>query len=229
MGKIRYILIFLLVGFVDLFAANRYNIKSGIVEYEIIGNTEGGAKGDTISGTSKLYFKDFGNLELTDERIIQTIMGEKEEERTISKVVNEKLLTVDFNDEVIYSQKLVLDEENPIQNIKTYEAFIQMGAKNLGTEDILGYKCEVWQLGEDKIWVYNTVPLKQVSQSLGIVQIQQAKFAVFNIDIKDDKFKLPSFPVKPIEEIIGDGEGEFPNISPEQEKMMGEMMKAPKK
>lgn len=229
MGKIRYILIFLLVGFVDLFAANRYNIKSGIVEYEIIGNTEGGAKGDTISGTSKLYFKDFGNLELTDERIIQTIMGEKEEERTISKVVNEKLLTVDFNDEVIYSQKLVLDEENPIQNIKTYEAFIQMGAKNLGTEEILGYKCEVWQLGEDKIWVYNTVPLKQVSQSLGIVQIQQAKFAVFNIDIKDDKFKLPSFPVKPIEEIIGDGEGEFPNISPEQEKMMGEMMKAPKK
>ncbi|AXX95791.1 MULTISPECIES: hypothetical protein [Arcobacter] len=229
MGKIRYILIFLLVGFVDLFAANRYNIKSGIVEYEIIGNTEGGAKGDTISGTSKLYFKDFGNLELTDERIIQTIMGEKEEERTISKIVNEKLLTVDFNDEVIYSQKLVLDEENPIQNIKTYEAFIQMGAKNLGTEEILGYKCEVWQLGEDKIWVYNTVPLKQVSQSLGIVQIQQAKFAVFNIDIKDDKFKLPSFPVKPIEEIIGDGEGEFPNISPEQEKMMGEMMKAPKK
>jgi hypothetical protein len=228
-GKIRYILIFLLVGFVDLFAANRYNIKSGIVEYEIIGNTEGGAKGDTISGTSKLYFKDFGNLELTDERIIQTIMGEKEEERTISKIVNEKLLTVDFNDEVIYSQKLVLDEENPIQNIKTYEAFIQMGAKNLGTEEILGYKCEVWQLGEDKIWVYNTVPLKQVSQSLGIVQIQQAKFAVFNIDIKDDKFKLPSFPVKPIEEIIGDGEGEFPNISPEQEKMMGEMMKAPKK
>lgn len=229
MGKIRYILIFLLVGFVDLFAANRYNIKSGIVEYEIIGNTEGGAKGDTISGTSKLYFKDFGNLELTDERIIQTIMGEKEEERTISKIVNEKLLTVDFNDEVIYSQKLVLDEENPIQNIKTYEAFIQMGAKKLGTEEILGYKCEVWQLGEDKIWVYNTVPLKQVSQSLGIVQIQQAKFAVFNIDIKDDKFKLPSFPVKPIEEIIGDGEGEFPNISPEQEKMMGEMMKAPKK
>ena len=229
MGKIRYILIFLLVGFVDLFAANRYNIKSGIVEYEIIGNTEGGAKGDTISGTSKLYFKDFGNLELTDERIIQTIMGEKEEERTISKIVNEKLLTVDFNDEVIYSQKLVLDEENSIQNIKTYEALIQMGAKNLGTEEILGYKCEVWQLGEDKIWVYNTVPLKQVSQSLGIVQIQQAKFAVFNIDIKDDKFKLPSFPVKPIEEIIGDSEAEFPNISPEQEKMMNEMMKDPKK
>lgn len=220
MGKVKYILIFLLVGLADLFAGNRYDIKSGIVEYEIIGNTEGGAKGDTISGTSKLYFKDFGNLELTDERIIQTIMGEKEEERTISKIVNEKLLTVDFNDEVIYSQKLVLDEENPIQNIKTYDSFVQMGAKNLGTEEILGYKCDIWQLGEDKIWVYKTVPLKQVSQSLGMVQIQQAKFAVFNVDIKDDKFKLPSFPVKPIEEIIGseDNEEDAPNISPSNKK-----------
>ncbi|QKF78332.1 hypothetical protein [Arcobacter defluvii] len=229
MGKIKYIFIFLLIGLVDLFAGNRYEIKSGIVEYEIAGNAEGTEKGDTISGTSKLYFKDFGNLELTDERIVQTIMGEKEEERTVSKIVNDKMLTADFNDEVIYSQKLVLDEENPIQNIKTYDSFIQMGAKNLGTEEILGYKCDIWQLGEDKIWVYKSVPLKQISQSLGIIQIQQAKFAVFNIDIKDDKFKLPPFPIKPIEEIIGDSEAEFPNISPEQEKMMNEMMKEPKK
>ena len=68
--------------------------------------------------------------------------------------------------------------------------------KHKGTEEILGYKCDIWELGEDKIWVYNSVPLKQVSQSLGMIQIQQAKFAVFNIDIKDDKFKLPPFPIK---------------------------------
>lgn len=215
MGKFKYILMFLLVDFISLFAANRYEVKSGIVEYEILGSAESMQKGDTISGTSKLYFKDFGNLELSDERIIQTIMGEKEEERTISKIVNDKLLTVDFNDEVIYSQKLVLDDENPMVNMKNYDAFVQMGAKNLGTEEILGYKCDIWQLGEDKIWVYKSVPLKQVSRSLGMVQIQQAKLAVFNIDIKDDKFKLPSFPVKPIEEIIGseDSEEDVPNAS----------------
>lgn len=231
MGKVKYIFIFLLVGFVsNLFAlTNRYEMKSGIVEYEIVGNAGSENNGEVIRGTSKLYFKDYGNLELTDEKIVQTIMGEKEEERTVSKIVKDKMFTADFNDEVIYSQKLIFDADNTMLNIKNKETFVQMGAKHKGTEEILGYKCEVWQLGEDKIWVYNTVPLKQVSQSLGIVQIQQAKFAVFNIDIKDDKFKLPSFPVKPIEEIIGDGEGEFPNISPEQEKMMGEMMKAPKK
>ncbi len=212
--KKSYIYIFLLFGFVNLFAEiNRYDIKSGMVEYEILGKADGMEKGDTISGTSKLYFKDFGKIELLDEKIVQTIMGEKEEEHVISKIIADKLLTVDFNDEVIYSQKLVLDEENFMQNIKNYESFVQMGAKNLGKEDILGYKCDVWQLGEDKIWVYNSVPLKLINQSMGIIQIQQAKFVVFNIEIKDDKFKLPNFPIRPIEEIEGEIEGEETDIS----------------
>ncbi|MEZ4693151.1 MAG: hypothetical protein R2837_03970 [Aliarcobacter sp.] len=151
MGKISVGITLLVLGFVDLFAnSNRYDIKSGIVEYEIVGNIQS-ENGSRLNGTSKLYFKDFGILELVDEKVVQTNMGEKEEERTISKIVNNKMLTVDFNDEVIYSQSLALDEENPVQNIKNYESFVQMGAKNLGTENILGYKCDVWQLGEDKI------------------------------------------------------------------------------
>ena len=221
MGNIKYIVVSLLLGFIELFGAtNRYEMKSGIVEYEIVGSVEGGKKGDSITGTSKLYFKDYGNLELTDEKIVQTIMGEKEEERTVSKIVKDKMFTADFNDEVIYSQKLIFDADNAMLNIKNKETFVQMGAKHKGTEEILGYKCDIWELGEDKIWVYNSVPLKQVSQSLGMVQIQQAKFAVFNIDIKDDKFKLPPFPIKPIEELVGEQEGDF-NINEEQEKRAG--------
>lgn len=222
MGKSKYIFVFLLVGFVsNLFAlTNRYEIKSGIVEYEIVGNAGSENNGEVIRGTSKLYFKDYGNLELLDEKIVQTIMGEKEEERTISKIVKDKMFTADFNDEVIYSQKLVFDEDNAMLYIKNKETFVQMGAKHVGTEEILGYKCDIWELGEDKIWVYNSVPLKQVSQSLGMVQVQQAKLAVFNIDIKDDKFKLPPFPIKPIEELVGEQEGDF-NINEEQEKRAG--------
>jgi hypothetical protein len=33
-----------------------------------------GGKSAALSGTSKLYFKDFGNVELTDEKIQQTVM-----------------------------------------------------------------------------------------------------------------------------------------------------------
>ena len=110
---------------------------------------------------------------------------------------------------------MVIEEENPLLNLKDSDTLISMGAKKVGTESILGYKCDIWQLGEDKIWIYNTVPLKFISKSLGLVQIQEAKLAVFNVDIKDDKFKLPSFPVKAVDDVLNIGpEGE---ISHEQD------------
>ena len=95
--KSKYIVIFLLVGVVNLFAAaNRYEVKSGMVEYEIIGEGDVAGSSATLSGTSKLYFKDFGNVELTDEKIQQTVMKETEEERTVTKIMGDKIYTVDF-------------------------------------------------------------------------------------------------------------------------------------
>jgi hypothetical protein len=203
--KLKYVGIFLMLGVVSLFAqANRYDVKSGMVEYEIMGSGEVMGSATTVSGTGKLYFKDFGNVELTDEKIQQTVLGDKEEERMISKIMGDKIYTVDFTDEVVYTQKMVIDDENANLNVRNKEAFISMGAKNLGTEEILGYKCDVWQLGEDKIWVYNSVPLKIISKSLGLVQTQVAKLAVFDITIKEDKFKLPPFPIKAMDELIGE-------------------------
>ena len=194
-----------MLGVVSLFAqANRYDVKSGMVEYEIMGSGEVMGSATTVSGTGKLYFKDFGNVELTDEKIQQTVLGDKEEERMISKIMGDKIYTVDFTDEGVYTQKMVIDDENANLNVRNKEAFISMGAKNLGTEEILGYKCDVWQLGEDKIWVYNSVPLKIISKSLGLVQTQVAKLAVFDITIKEDKFKLPPFPIKAMDELIGE-------------------------
>ena len=205
MKKLKYVGIFLMLGVVSLFAqANRYDVKSGMVEYEIMGSGEVRGSATTVSGTGKLYFKDFGNVELTDEKIQQTVLGDKEEERMISKIMGDKIYTVDFTDEVVYTQKMVIDDENANLNVRNKEAFISMGAKNLGTEEILGYKCDVWQLGEDKIWVYNSVPLKIISKSLGLVQTQVAKLAVFDITIKEDKFKLPPFPIKAMDELIGE-------------------------
>ena len=226
MKKSRYVGIFLFLGVVSLFAqTNRYDVKSGMVEYEIIGSGDVMGSPTTVSGTSKLYFKDFGNVELSDEKIQQTVDGDKEEERLVSKIMGENVYTVDFVDEVIYTQKMVLDDDTASLNIKSKEAFISMGAKNLGVEEILGYKCDVWLLGEDKIWVYNSVPLKLISKSLGLVQIQEAKLAVFNIIIKDDKFKLPSYPVKAMDEIIGEPDLDEMPPAQEEEKAMDDIVK----
>lgn len=206
MEKSKYIFGFLLFSTISLFAqANRYDVKSAIVEYVISGN--GDAKGSeaSISGSSKLYFKDYGQMELSEEKIVQSVMDEKEEEHNITKIVGNKIFNVDFEEKVTYQQEMVVDEENPFLNLKNSETLSSMGAKKIGTDVILGYKCDIWQLGEDKIWIYNTVPLKFISKSLGVVQIQEAKLAVFNIDIKDDKFKLPSFPVKLMDDALNKG------------------------
>ena len=217
MGKSKYIFGFLLLGVTSLFAQiNRYDVKSAIVEYQIVGSGEVMGEKATLSGTSKLYFKNFGDLELSEEKIVQSSNADEEEEHNITKIVGTKMYNVDFNEKVIYQQEMVQDEENPLLNLKNSDTLTSMGAKKIGSEAILGYKCDIWQLGEDKIWIYNSVPLKFVSKSLGLVQIQEAKLAVFNVDIKDDKFKLPPFPVKAIDDVLNIGpEGE---IGPEQDR-----------
>ncbi|AXX90479.1 hypothetical protein CKA55_12565 [Arcobacter suis] len=216
MGKSKYIFGFLFLGMASLFAqTNRYDVKSAIVEYEIAGSGEVMGNKASLSGTSKLYFKNFGELELSEEKIVQSANGDEEEEHNITKIVGNKIYNVDFNDKVTYQQEMVFDEENPFLNLKNSDTLISMGAKKIGSESVLGYKCDIWQLGEDKIWIYNTVPLKFISKSLGVVQIQEAKLAVFNVDIKDDKFKLPPFPVKAVDDMLNIGpEGE---IAPEQD------------
>ena len=216
MGKSKYIFGFLLLGATTLFAqTNRYDVKSAIVEYQIAGSGEVMGEKATLSGTSKLYFKNFGDLELSEEKIVQSSNADEEEEHNITKIVGTKMYNVDFNEKVIYQQEMVQDEENPLLNLKNSDTLTSMGAKKIGSEAILGYKCDIWQLGEDKIWIYNSVPLKFVSKSLGLVQIQEAKLAVFNVDIKDDKFKLPPFPVKAVDDVLNIGpEGE---IGPEQD------------
>ena len=216
MGKSKYIFGFLLLGATSLFAqTNRYDVKSAIVEYQIVGSGEVMGEKATLSGTSKLYFKNFGDLELSEEKIVQSSNADEEEEHNITKIVGTKMYNVDFNEKVIYQQEMVQDEENPLLNLKNSDTLTSMGAKKIGSEAILGYKCDIWQLGEDKIWIYNSVPLKFVSKSLGLVQIQEAKLAVFNVDIKDDKFKLPPFPVKAVDDVLNIGpEGE---IGPEQD------------
>lgn len=216
MGKSKYIFGFLLLGATSLFAqTNRYDVKSAIVEYQIAGSGEVMGEKASLSGTSKLYFKNFGDLELSEEKIVQSSNADEEEEHNITKIVGTKMYNVDFNEKVIYQQEMIQDEENPLLNLKNSDTLTSMGAKKIGSEAILGYKCDIWQLGEDKIWIYNSVPLKFVSKSLGLVQIQEAKLAVFNVDIKDDKFKLPPFPVKAVDDVLNIGpDGE---IGPEQD------------
>lgn len=193
-----------------LFAQEKaYDVRSAIVEYHIV--AEVGASKDYSKGKSKLYFKDFGSLELNDSTMLQRYFNELEEERVITKIEKSKMYTVDFDNEEILSSNLAFDEEGSSRFVLNKENLTNMGAKFVGIEKVLGYDCEVWQLGDDRIWSYKGVALKQISKSLSGMKIIEAKLANFNIDINNDKFKLPNFPIIQMDEMISniEEEGEF--------------------
>lgn len=216
-----FILLFVVVGLVYA-QTNRYDVKSAIVEYEISGGGSVMGGEATLSGVSSLYFKNFGDIEYQMEKSIQKIMGETEEVYNVSKLVGDKAYTVDFDEKIIYEQKLIIDDE--LLNVKNEKNLISMGATKIGKEKILGYDCDVWELGEEKISIYKSVPLKIESSSMGVTQVQKATSAKFDVEVSDKKIKLPDFPVKKVEEIMMDEQMEAPELSPEQEKMMKELM-----
>ncbi len=206
----KLLLVGVLLSVANVFASSKaYEVKSGIIEYAIVAENQNNK--DYIKGSSKLYFKDFGDLEISDTTMVQKIFDEEEKERTIVKISKESMFTVDFDDEIIYSSKIASDENGSSRLILNKENLQKMGASWIGNETILGYKCDIWQLGDDRIWTYNAVPLRQISKSSSGMQMQEAKIANFNVDIKDDKFKVPNFPVQQMDEIIinEEGEGEF--------------------
>ncbi|WP_198305626.1 hypothetical protein [Arcobacter vandammei] len=186
-----------------------YDVKSAIIEYAIVAESQNNK--EYIKGSSKMYFKDFGDLEITDTTMIQKVFDEEEKERNIVKISKDTMFNVDFDEEIIYSSKVASDENGSSRFVLNKENLEKMGASWVGNETILGYKCDIWQLGDDRIWTYNAVPLRQISKSSSGMQMQEAKIANFNIDIKDDKFKLPNFPIKQIDEMFinEEGEGDF--------------------
>lgn len=206
---------------------NRYELKSAIVEYDIQGKSYIMGMEALIVGNASLYFKDYGNTEYTMEKTSQKVMGEKEDSYAITKVVNNTIYSVDFEEQVIYEQKLVLEDEYSF--IKNEKNLNSMGANKIGKEKILGYECDIWQLGEEKIWVYKTVPLKIEASSMGIIQTQIAKNAKFDIEIPKEKFNLPKFPTKKVEDMFFEEQSEMPELSIEQEKMIQELMKESQK
>ncbi len=72
----------------------------------------------------------------------------------------------------------------------------QMGGKKTGTDQVLGYNCDVWTLmGSTKQCMYKGIPLKIESNVMGIKSREIATKVEFDISLSKDDFKLPDFPI----------------------------------
>ncbi len=187
----------------------RYKVESGIIIYEITIN--GKVMGSTISGsgTEKLYFKDWGAIELVEEESTTTtkmkIFGqaktETEKVHKIAKLDNGESYHVDFDKKEIYAGRdIAMDMVNAFHpqsdagdiGKKMAEG---VGGKIIGKENFLGYPCEIYEIMGVKQWIYKGVSLKSEMSIMGITTIKTATSAKFDTRVSEAYFKLPDFPI----------------------------------
>jgi hypothetical protein len=206
----------------------RYEYKSGIVEYRI--TAKGNMYGMTITeeGNSRLVFKDYGNIQIDSENTITNSMGQKTVNKSLDKLDNDVLYSVDFQEKVITKAKLSeLNDE--MAKYRDVTALLKAEkAKKIGHEKILGYPCEIFQFKYGKIWIHKGIPLKSESDVMGMKRVEIATSAKFNININDKEFILPNYPIKSWKEMIqseGKDQSSERQTSPEElQQMMKQFM-----
>lgn len=196
----------------------RYNVKSGIVEYTT--TISGKMMGSTITGngTENLYFKNWGALELREQKSSQTthvkFFGKEKTEttssHTINKLDNGQSYSVDFN-----NKKITVGSDPAMELFKETNTNASDGAKNLleslggekiGDETYKGYICEVWTIMGGKQWIYKGVMLKMEMNTLGIKTITEATNVRFDVSVAETSFNLPDFPIEKTETYTSNSE-----------------------
>jgi len=210
MKKIIKISVTVLMGSSILLAGTnlmkKYDVKSGKIEYELkgSGNVMGIVKTQSI-GKKRVIFDAYGakELEETVEVETQTTMGEtKTNKKHILNYMNRATIyKVDFTKKRINRMKntgaAMAAAFGGGKNLKeTGESMMKkMGGKKIGTENILGYTCEVWDLMGVKQCMYKGLALKIETNIMGMKNTEVATKAEFDMALSEKSFKLPDFPV----------------------------------
>jgi len=191
----------------------RYPVESGIIKYKT--TTSGKVMGSVISGKgeSSLYFKNYGALELTEDKSIQTteinLFGKKnkteEKNHSMTKMENGMVYTVDFDQKKIHKMENIGATmlKGVDVNKVGKEMLKTMGGKKVGTEKYKGYECELWDLNGSKQYFYKGIPLRSEVKMIGITTITEATEVKFETKVPDSKFKLPDFDIVEIESMMG--------------------------
>ena len=182
----------------------RYEVKSGIIEYKT--STEGNVMGFKIEGegTKRIVFKNWGAVEVVEEKKSEDNMGQKSVTHNLSKFDNGVTYTVNFEDKKILKgdQKgmfntLTTSHDNMAEAGKSM--LESMGGKKIGEEKIQSYECEIWEVMGQKIWLYKGLTLRTEVNVMGIKTVEEATKIELNSSIDSEDLNLPDFPVVEIE------------------------------
>jgi hypothetical protein len=168
----------------------RYNLKSGVIRYEMTGMQ---------TGTAVTYFDDYGMKEATYEHFVVDLYGEEQVFDNVSYLIGFWQYNLDKQNGIATKSKnrtlasLVEDSEDGNLVMIGKELFSSMGGKLSGEEEFMGRKCEIWELESmgTKIWVWENIPLKTETELMGISIRREAVEIEENADIPPSKFELP--------------------------------------
>ncbi len=185
----------------------KYEVKSGKITYEIKGSADimGMVKTKTI-GKKRVIFDEYGVQNLVEENKVEkkTTQGQTEttKSHTMVYMKDSILYQVDF------SKKRIMRMQNPTAAMGALmggeksmkqtgeEMMKQMGGKKIGSDKVLGYTCDVWQImGSVKQCMYKGIPLKVESDMMGMKSTEIASKIEFDISITKENFELPDFPI----------------------------------
>lgn len=198
----------------------RYQVKSGIVAYTSTMSGEVMGSVITGSGTENLYFKDWGAVELREEKSKQStntnIFGQKNsqttESHTLYKLDHGDSYQVNFDTKEITKQKDIamemmkdLFEDSDVGDVGR-GMLENMGGKVIGNEKFLGYDCEIWEIMGAKQWIHKNVMLKLEMEVMGIKTLKEATSVKFNVKIPDKNLALPDYPIVEGENYLDDEE-----------------------
>lgn len=168
----------------------RYSIKSGIVKYKLSGMQ---------NGTAEMYFDDFGMREATYENSIIEMFGVKQESETVNYLdgywqynLDKKLnvATKTLNTEL---KSIVENSKDGDLIVVGKEMFLSMGGKLIGTEEVIGKTCDIWELSAmgTKVWVWNNIPLKTETNMMGMSMLRLATDIQENAEVAASKLNIP--------------------------------------
>lgn len=186
-----------------------YDVKNGKIEYEIKGSGEiMGQKMQTV-GKKRVIFDQFGAKNLTEENKIekQTVMGQKKvtKTHTMTYMKGSMVYHVSFDNRRIMRTgnmgagmaMLMGGGKNMKQTGE--EMMKKIGGKKTGTDKVLGYTCDVWEMMGTKQCIYKGIPLRVETDVMGLKNTETATKAEFDISLSKDDFKLPDFPIYDME------------------------------
>lgn len=171
-------------------AMKRYESRSGYIRYE------------GTNGSEELYWDNYGEREARYRNTSVTVFGMTQTDNSVDIIDGDWLYTYKQGEsqanKTNYTEVMKqMTGSQQSQPREFSEAMIkQWGGKKIGTERILGKKCEIYQfsmMGDYKVWLYKkTIPLKMEVNAMMVNIVSEAKEFKENARIDSSKFRLPS-------------------------------------